>query len=127
MCFDSIRKCENYFHEKCVYFACSVLGVLNLGLWASDSIGKGRFPVFTISMYRAYKPEVWSFIVKIILTLTIFYRFHTGLDFLEFYWKLKPKEKPEYSKKALNIIESLEHILEFKYKLENTYVRQSFG
>lgn len=87
--FNSTKKCEKYFYEKFVCFACSVLGVLNLGFWASDSIGEGQFPVFTIAMYRAYEPGVWSFIIKIILPLTIFYRFHTGLDFLEFFWKLK--------------------------------------
>lgn len=80
---------EKGFLKKCVYYFCSLLGILNLGLWVSDSIGEGRFPVFSIIIYRTYEEDVWSFINKIILPLTIFFRFHSALDFFEFYWRPK--------------------------------------
>lgn len=79
--------------EKCVHYYCSLLGVINLGLWVSDSIGEGRFPVFSMIIYRVYEEEVWSFINKIILPLTIFFRFHSALDFFEFYWTPKKEKK----------------------------------
>lgn len=80
---------EKGFKKICVYYFCSLLGILNLGLWVSDSIGEGRFPVFSIIIYRTYEEDVWSFINKIILPLTIFFRFHSALDFFEFYWRPK--------------------------------------
>lgn len=73
--------------KKLVYYLCSLVGVLNLGLWVSDSIGEERLPVFSISMYRVYKPFMWSLINTIVLPLTIFYRFQTGFDLLEYYWE----------------------------------------
>lgn len=73
--------------KKWVYYCCSLVGILNMGLWISDSIGEERLPVFSISMYRVYKPFMWSLINTIILPLTIFYRFQTGFDLLEFYWE----------------------------------------
>lgn len=87
MCHTCSTKNARLLHKKFVPYACCLLGILNLGLWVSISIGEGRLPVFTISIYKAYDKVVWSFINKIILPLTIFFRFHTGLDFLEFYWK----------------------------------------
>lgn len=78
--------------ENCVYYVCSLLGVLNLGLWISDSIGEERLPIFSFSIYKAYEAEVWSVINKIILPLTIFFRFHSGLDLLEFYWRHRRSE-----------------------------------
>lgn len=93
-----IEYCKN--KESFVYYACFILGVLNFGLWVSDSIGEERLPVFSIEIYKAYDEVVWSIINKIILPLTIFFRFHTGLDFFEFYWKHKNK-KIEIKKKKL--------------------------
>lgn len=87
MCHTCSRNCKNWLHIKFVNYACCLLGILNLGLWISSSIGEGRLPVFTISIYKAYEKVVWSVINKIVLPLTIFFRFHTGLDFLEFFWK----------------------------------------
>lgn len=87
MCHTCSTNCAWWLHNKFVHYACCLLGILNLGLWVSISIGEGRLPVFTISIYKAYDKVVWSFINKIILPLTIFFRFHTGLDFFEFYWK----------------------------------------
>lgn len=78
--------------ENFVYYVCSLLGVLNLGLWISDSIGEERLPIFSFSIYKAYEAEGWSVINKIILPLTIFFRFHSGLDLLEFYWRHRRSE-----------------------------------
>lgn len=72
-----------------MYYACSILGVFNLGLWISDSIGEERLPVLSIHIYRSFKLIVWLVISKIILPLTIFFRFHSGLHFLEISWKYK--------------------------------------
>lgn len=81
--------CSQQRKHFLMYYACSILGVLNLGLWISDSIGEGRLPVLSIYIYRAFHEVVWSVINKIILPLTIFFRFHSGLHFLEIYWKYK--------------------------------------
>lgn len=99
ICFSALEKnsCCNPSKEYCttklkqflMYYACYILGVLNLGLWISDSIGEERLPVFSISIYRAFNVVVWSVINKIILPLTIFFRFHSGLHFLEISWKYK--------------------------------------
>lgn len=97
-CSPCINNCKN--KESFVYYACSILGVLNFGLWVSDSIGEERLPVFSIEIYKAYDEVMWSVINKIILPLTIFFRFHTGLDFFEFYWKHKNK-KIKIKKKKL--------------------------
>lgn len=69
-----------------VFYFCFFLGVLNLGLWVSNSIGEERLPLFSILIFNAYHKQVWSIINKIILPLTIFFRFHTGFEFLEIYW-----------------------------------------
>lgn len=79
--------CENF-----VYCACSLLGVLNLGLWVSDSIGEERQCIFTHLIYDAYGEKGWSLIMKLNLPLTIFFRFHCGIDFLEFYLKHRRRE-----------------------------------
>lgn len=99
---------EQWFHNNFVYYACFILGVLNLGLWVSDSIGEERLPVFSYALYKAYDMEVWSVINKIVLPLTIFFRFHSGLDFLEIYWKYKNSLKDFYKKgnQELQIIQS---------------------
>lgn len=68
------------------FHLCSYLGILNLGLWVSDSIGEERLPVFSLFIFNAFHTQVWSIINKIILPLTIFFRFHTGFEFLEIYW-----------------------------------------
>lgn len=81
------QKCTYWLHKNVVYYACCLLGILNLGLWVSDSIGELRLPVFSITIYKAFRIKVWSVINKIILPLTIFFRFHTAFDFLEYYWK----------------------------------------
>lgn len=86
------RYCMNFcetLHKRFVFYFCSLLGVLNLGLWISDSIEEERLPVFSIAIYKAYDADVWSVINKIILPLTIFFRFHTGVDFLEYFWHQK--------------------------------------
>lgn len=81
------QKCKDWLHNNVVYYACCLLGILNLGLWISDSIGELRLPVFSIPIYKAFSLKVWSVINKIVLPLTIFFRFHTAFDFLEYYWK----------------------------------------
>lgn len=101
-CSPCINNCKN--KESFVYYACSILGVLNFGLWVSDSIGEERLPVFSIEIYKAYDEVMWSVINKIILPLTIFFRFHTGLDFFEFYWKHKNK-KIKIKKKKLSTLD----------------------
>lgn len=81
------QKCTDWLHNNVVYYACCLLGILNLGLWISDSIGELRLPVFSITIYKAFSIKVWSVINKIVLPLTIFFRFHTAFDFFEYYWK----------------------------------------
>lgn len=63
------------------YYSCFILGVLNLALWASDSIGEDRRSMLSI-VYQ------WSSVLyTIFFPITIFFRFQTGMYFLEFYWR----------------------------------------
>lgn len=52
---------------------CCLLGVLNFGLWISDSIGEERLFVFSIVIYKVYDVDVWFVINKIILFFMIFF------------------------------------------------------
>lgn len=73
--------------EGCVYYLCSHLGTINLALWICDSIGEQRLPIFSTELNYAYGHHVWEIVNKLIFPLTIFFRFHTGLDFLKLYWE----------------------------------------
>lgn len=79
--------------EGHVYYYCSLLGTMNLALWICDSIGELRLPVFSIELNHAYDPPVWEILNKLIFPLTIFFRFHTGLDFLKLYWQQTYRSK----------------------------------
>lgn len=70
-----------------IHCACSLLSMINFGLWISDSIGEERRPVFSIVLSDVYGEFVWKIINKLILPLTIFFRFHSGVHFLELYWE----------------------------------------
>ncbi|XP_061185786.1 uncharacterized protein LOC133193886 [Saccostrea echinata] len=74
------------WYDRYVNYVCFLIGMINIGLWIGDSIGEGRIPVLSYPMYQAYDPQVWTIIVKLVLPLTIFFRFQTGLSFLEMYW-----------------------------------------
>lgn len=95
-----VQKCRDWLHKNVAYFACCILGILNLGLWVSDSIGELRLPVFSITIYKAFGTRGWSIINKIILPLTIFFRFHTAFDFLEYYWKHDGQDNAQLSNKG---------------------------
>lgn len=66
---------------------CFILGVLNLGLWITDSIGAERLRVLSIAYHWAYKKLPLYIIYTIIFPFTTFFRFQTGLDFIQFYWE----------------------------------------
>ena len=87
-----IEKMRKYL-EGHVYYYCSLLGTMNLALWICDSIGELRLPVFSIELNHAYDPPVWEILNKLIFPLTIFFRFHTGLDFLKLYWQRTYRSK----------------------------------
>lgn len=70
-----------------MYYVCCFLGIFNLGLWISDSIGELRFFVFSIIIYKVFSIKVWFVINKIVLFLIIFFCFYIVFDFLEYYWK----------------------------------------
>lgn len=81
------RKRHQCAQTNFVYYACYILGVFNLGLWISDSIGEDRRSVFSFMYYWAHKKMLLSIIYTAIFPVTIFFRFQTGLDFLEFFWE----------------------------------------
>lgn len=86
--FDKSKMVNISWKEKNrMYYLCSLLSMINFGLWICDSLGEERFPVFSKILFEAYGQSVWSVINKLILPLTIFFRFHTGLDFLKLYWE----------------------------------------
>lgn len=68
--------CVKWLYEDGLYFTCSLLGMINMGLWISDSIGNSRL---------IYEPDDNLFF-KICLLLTTFFRFQIGLEFLKLYW-----------------------------------------
>lgn len=59
--------------ENFVYYVCFLLGVFNLGLWISDSIGEEWFFIFSFLIYKVYEVEGWFVINKIILFFIIFF------------------------------------------------------
>lgn len=73
------------FRENTVYCICCILGIINWGLWFCDSIGEGRIGIFSINLNKAYDEKVWMVLNKLILPLTIFFRFNTGLEFFKLY------------------------------------------
>lgn len=73
--------------KRTVYYTCFILGVFNLGLWISDSIGEDRISVFSFLYYWAHNNKFLSIIYTAIFPITIFFRFQAGLDFLEFFWE----------------------------------------
>lgn len=87
MCYICFRNCKNWLYIKFVNYVCCFLGIFNLGLWISSSIGEGCFFVFIILIYKVYEKVVWFVINKIVLFFIIFFWFYIGLDFLEFFWK----------------------------------------
>lgn len=70
-----------------LYYTCFVLSVFNFALWASDSIGEDRRSILSVVYNWSYEQLGSSVIYTIFFPLTVFYRFQSGLDFLEFYWK----------------------------------------
>jgi hypothetical protein len=83
---DDIKFEEKTMHRNSprIFF---FLGIFNFGLWASDSIGETRVPVLSLIPYRYFDIEFWDVMTRIILPLTIFFRFHTGLDFSRMWWE----------------------------------------
>lgn len=82
-CLESPTSPKNY----AIHCACSLLSMINFGLWISDSIGEERRPVFSIALSYVYGEFVWKVINKIVLPLTIFFRFHSGIHFLKLFWE----------------------------------------
>ena len=74
--------------DKFIHYSCSLLSIINIGLWVCESFGEGRHPVFSIEFYDAYDLPVWIIFNKLVLPLTIFFRFHSGLHFMKFYTEL---------------------------------------
>jgi uncharacterized integral membrane protein len=64
-------------------YSCFALAVMNFGLWTYGSIAEIREPVFTFLQHQYYTPSSWNVILKLIFPLTIFYRFHSSMDFLQ--------------------------------------------
>lgn len=63
-----------------MYIVCSLLSIINLGLWVSESIGKEELIFFEGDK------DFMMIYIKLSFFLTIFYRFQTGLEFLKLFW-----------------------------------------
>lgn len=77
------RKFDDRVSKKrmeCVYLLCSLMGMMNMGLWFSDIIGKDNL------IYNPDQEPFWKLCKSFSLLLSIFYRFQTGLEFLKIYW-----------------------------------------
>lgn len=87
-CDDSIRyECVASRFKEFVYFACSLLGILNMGLWISDSISKENL------IYKVDDDDFWNLFKNVTLLLTTFFRFQTSLEFLKLYWHHEKRER----------------------------------
>lgn len=82
-------KLQKWPQTNFVYYASYVLAVFNLGLWICDSVGEDRSSVFNALHYWAHKNLVSSILYTAFFPITIFFRFQTGLEFLEFFWEHK--------------------------------------
>lgn len=77
------RTCDNRVSKKgmeFIYLLCSLIGMMNIGLWFSDIIGKEKL------IYNPDEEPIWKLCKSFSLLLSIFYRFQTGLEFLKLYW-----------------------------------------
>lgn len=93
-CDDSIRYvCVASRCKEFVYFACSLLGILNMGLWISDSISKENL------IYKVDDNDFWNLFKNVTLLLTTFFRFQTSLEFLKLYWHQEKRERKKDRKK----------------------------
>lgn len=70
-----------------VFFMCLPLSMINFGIWISDSVGEGRLQIFSVNLHHAYNQQVWLVLNKLILPLTIFFRFNMGLEFLKLFFE----------------------------------------
>lgn len=76
-------RCSNFFQWLLMdgmYIVCSLLSIINLGLWVSESIGKEELIFFEGDK------DIMMIYIKLSFFLTIFYRFQTGLEFLKLFW-----------------------------------------
>lgn len=76
-------RCSNFFQwlfKDGMYVVCSLLSIINLGLWVSESIGKEEL------IYFEGDKDILMIYIKLSFFLTIFYRFQTGLEFLKLFW-----------------------------------------
>lgn len=82
-------KLQKWSRTNFVYYASYVLAVFNFGLWICDSVGEDRSSVFNVLHYWANENLVSSILYTAFFPITIFFRFQTGLEFLEFFWEHK--------------------------------------
>lgn len=66
---------------KIIYFLFSLIGMMNMGLWFSDIIGKEMLIYNPVE-----EPIFWKLCKSFSFLLSIFYRLQTGLEFLKLYW-----------------------------------------
>lgn len=93
-CDDSIRyECVANRCKEFVYFACSLIGILNIGLWISNSISKENL------IYKLDDDDFWNLFKNVTLLLTTFFRFQTSLEFLKLYWHHEKRKRKKNRKK----------------------------
>lgn len=96
-CDDSIRyECESNRCKEIVYFGCSLLGILNMGLWISDSISKENI------IYKEDDDDFWNLFKNVTLLLTTFFRFQASLEFLKLYWHHEKRQKDRQKERKQN-------------------------
>lgn len=96
-CDDSIRyECESNRCKEIVYFACSLLGILNMGLWISDSISKENI------IYKEDDDDFWNLFKNVTLLLTTFFRFQASLEFIKLYWHHEKRQKDRQKERKQN-------------------------
>ncbi|MES1921322.1 hypothetical protein MHBO_002866 [Bonamia ostreae] len=72
-----------------VRYCCLILFILNIGLWAGDTLGEANATALSIIIKRNYGDVFWIIFTKLVLPFTIFFRIHSGLIMLKMFRNLK--------------------------------------
>lgn len=85
---NNITKCEKWIFDKGVHILYSLLCILNMGLWISDSIRDKRL------IYKAHNSnDFWTLFISFLFLISIFFRFQISFEFFKLYLHRKKNKK----------------------------------
>lgn len=84
---NNINKCEKWIFDKGVHILYSLLCILNMGLWISDSFRDKRL------IYKEHNSnDFWTLFISFLFFISIFFRFQISFEFLKLYLHRKRNE-----------------------------------